>query len=538
VAKAPGKSDRKGRKGRSAAAELAPAAGWRRAGPLVAAGAILAIYLLLSVLLVWDYGPVDDAFITFRYAHHLAEGKGLTFNPGDRVEGYSSLSWTLGLALGDALGLDLPDLSRALGLVLGAGTLLLLLLASWAGPRARYVAAGLFAVWLPGAYHFLNGLETALAAFLVTALVAVPASTPKRRLAHHAAGAVLVLTRPEGFLAVLLWALSSWLSDRRSRPRHEAGVALTAAVFFLGQTAFRWLYHGDWIANSARAKLLPLALTLPKGLADLGRFAFEGAGYSTLALLALAAFFLGRTLRELRAGCWFLALFGAALASSGGDSFPLWRFYVPLAPVLFLCAAQGLDLWLGGRKTAAPRRTSSRRASLALAAAALLVALCLPYGGFLLGMKREAAWRDQWIAIGKSLAAHMPPGTTIALCPVGALPFYSKLPTLDMLGLNDRHIARVRPDRRYYYPGHHRHDAGYILSRQPDLILLANGPVVPQPMGFAWPAVRPYERDFTYHPRFRTEYRLIHVPLEPRYFVQLFARREFLEKSGDLPGVL
>ena len=518
------KRDRKERRGRGAAAA-------RPAGRLTAvltAAAILALYFLASYLLVWDLGPVDDAFITFRYAHHLAAGEGLAFNPGERVEGYSSLSWTLLLALGDALGLDLPDLSRALGLALGAGTLLLLLLASLARPRARLLSAGLLAVWLPGVYHFLNGLETALTAFLVTALVAV-----RKRLIHHMAGALLVLTRPEGLLAVLLWALASWLADRRSRPRHEMGVALTAAAVFLGQTAFRWLYHGDWMANSARAKLLPLAMALPRGLADLGRFAFEGAGYGTLALLALAGFLLGRTFRELRAACWFLALFGAALASSGGDSFPLWRFYVPLAPVLFLCAAQGLDLLLSGRKTAA-----LRRASLAFAALALVVALLIPYGRFLQGMQREAVWRDQWIATGKGLSEVMPPGTSIALCPVGALPFHSGLPVVDMLGLNDRHIARVRPDRRYYYPGHHRHDAGYVLSRQPDLVMLANGPVVREPTDFPWRAVREYERDLAHHPRFRAEYRLIHVPLEPPYFVQLFARRDFLEKAGNLPGVL
>ncbi len=483
--------------------------------------AILALYFLVSFLLVWDLGPVDDAFITFRYAHHLAAGEGLSFNAGERVEGYSSLSWTLLLALGDALGLDLPDLSRVLGLALGAGTLLLLLLASWARPRARLLSAGLLAVWLPGVYHFLNGLETALTAFLVTALVAV-----KRPVIHHMAGALLVLTRPEGFLAVLLWALASWLADRRTRPRHEMGVALTATAVFLGQTAFRWLYHGDWVANSARAKLLPLTMALPKGLADLGRFAFEGAGYGTLAALAIAAFLLGRTLRDLRPACWFLALFGVALASSGGDSFPLWRFYVPLAPVLFLCAAQGLDLLL------------RHRAALAFAALALVTTLLIPYGRFLQGMQREAFWREQWIAIGKGLSEVMPPGTTIALGPVGAVPFHSGLPVVDMLGLNDRHIARVRPDRSYYYPGHHRHDAGYVLSRQPDLVMLANGPVVREPMDFPWRSVREYERDLAYHPRFRAEYRLIHVPLEPPYFVQLFARRDFLEKAGNLPGVL
>ena len=34
--------------------------------------------------------PTDDAFISFRYARNLLEGHSLIFNPGERVEGYSS----------------------------------------------------------------------------------------------------------------------------------------------------------------------------------------------------------------------------------------------------------------------------------------------------------------------------------------------------------------------------------------------------------------------------------------------------------------
>ena len=48
----------------------------------------------------------DDAYISFRYARHLAEGAGLRFNPGESppVEGYSNFLWTLWLALGELAG--------------------------------------------------------------------------------------------------------------------------------------------------------------------------------------------------------------------------------------------------------------------------------------------------------------------------------------------------------------------------------------------------------------------------------------------------
>ena len=35
----------------------------------------------------------DDALITLRYAERLLDGHGLTWNDGERVEGYSNLLW-------------------------------------------------------------------------------------------------------------------------------------------------------------------------------------------------------------------------------------------------------------------------------------------------------------------------------------------------------------------------------------------------------------------------------------------------------------
>jgi hypothetical protein len=45
----------------------------------------------------------DDAYISFRYAQNLVEGHGLVYNPGERVQGYSNLLYTLLSALGIAL---------------------------------------------------------------------------------------------------------------------------------------------------------------------------------------------------------------------------------------------------------------------------------------------------------------------------------------------------------------------------------------------------------------------------------------------------
>ena len=40
----------------------------------------------------WD--AVDDAYISYVYAQNAILGHGLTFNPSERVEGFSNFLWT------------------------------------------------------------------------------------------------------------------------------------------------------------------------------------------------------------------------------------------------------------------------------------------------------------------------------------------------------------------------------------------------------------------------------------------------------------
>ena len=41
----------------------------------------------------------DDAMISMRFADNLAAGHGLVWNPGEYVQGYTNLGWTLWMAL-------------------------------------------------------------------------------------------------------------------------------------------------------------------------------------------------------------------------------------------------------------------------------------------------------------------------------------------------------------------------------------------------------------------------------------------------------
>jgi len=78
---------------------------------IVAAAAIASAWMAVY--------QVDDAFIVYRYADHLAHGHGFVFNEGERVEGVTCFLWTVALAPWALSGLDLarvaPVLTAACG---------------------------------------------------------------------------------------------------------------------------------------------------------------------------------------------------------------------------------------------------------------------------------------------------------------------------------------------------------------------------------------------------------------------------------------
>lgn len=199
----------------------------------------------------------DDAFISFRYARHLVDGQGLVFNPGEHVEGFTNLSWTLWTAAGMWLGVAPETWSVVWGMACHAATLLLLLhlhrrLSSGGLPVALLV----FAVHPDAAVWATSGLETSLFSLLVLATFCL--ALAKRPAAAGAIAALAALTRPEGmlFAAVFGGGLMA-LSDRRLR----AGAAFAAAfaLLWLPATAWRVSYFGHFFPNTYYAKSGDLA---------------------------------------------------------------------------------------------------------------------------------------------------------------------------------------------------------------------------------------------------------------------------------------
>ena len=126
------------------------------------------------------FGMFDDAMISMRYAWNFSHGEGLVWNPGERIEGYTNLLWTLVMSVFTGL---LDKVSAVLAMqILGVLIVLACALMTWklavrAGvelPAGESMALGAAAVAITLTYyplsHFtLTGMETGLLTLLVAA---------------------------------------------------------------------------------------------------------------------------------------------------------------------------------------------------------------------------------------------------------------------------------------------------------------------------------------------------------------------------------
>lgn len=467
------------------AAIAAMLAGDRRA-PIWAVAVAAGTGVLLLHLAYFQFYQADDAFISFRYAQNWAEGLGPLWNEGERVDGYTNFLWTALLAVAAKAGLPLPETAGWAGFAAAIGTFWVvgLIGARWPDPSRAgamrwlpvvtvllLAANGAFVTWT------YAGLETVCFAFLVLlgAWLHLREDSGDSTLPLSAVVLLLAsLTRPEGVLFVAITGLFKaygwWRAGRT--PAGAVWLATWAAVFAVPYAvyfAWHWSYYDHPFPNSYYAKVGSGMDQYERGLGYVGKFSREyGALVALFVPVAVAAY------RErLRASLYLLTLLAAwtgYVVYVGGDTLVQNRMFVPILPVLYLLAAAGaLSL------VDAVHRQAGSAAARALAAGGLVIALAvtLQPSVFREYLPTERASMDSRVAIGKWLHDNVPADQTIAVTAAGAIPYYSELPTIDMLGINDRHIAHVDADLGFFPAGHEKYDSDYLLERAPELILIS-----------------------------------------------------------------
>jgi hypothetical protein len=192
------------------------------------------------------------------------------------------------------------------------------------------------------------------------------------------------------------------------------------------------------------------------------------------------------------------------------------RFVVPSLPVLWVLAALGAGRLcrrgLAVRPWLAARPGLAAGAVIASAAIAALLANPTLAAREWLDPRQPTMHRDDNANnynFALYLREHTHPSTTLGAHWGGVPVYFSGRRAIDVLGKNDRHIAKLEVDR--FFPGHSKWDWDYVLTqKRPDVL-------------------RAPSRGLGSHPDFRRDY----VRVRTDQGVSFFMRRAALDKLTD-----
>jgi hypothetical protein len=419
----------------------------------------LAAALLLAAALMWPlHGYLtDDTFIHLQYARNLAEGRGLVFNPGERVYGCTSPLWVTLLADGIALGFDGLRVARVLGALATLWSVALFLQLMRRNLKTPAVRAAATVAWAGHAWMLrwsMSGMETPLVVALTLAgFVAFTEGREwgARPVRTGALWALAALTRPEAALLLVLWGAFLLVdADSRAGLRRLVFGALPPLLIYGSWLLFAGFYFGSFLPQTLVAKAAGPA-GLGAHLENLWRqVRIMGATDGVMAGVLVAALVVGRravwtwrpaTQRAQRLLPWAWIVAVPLLYVARGVPV-LSRYLLPLLPVLSWLAWRAGECW----SLAAPAASTSpptpravrRTVVLGAALAAIVLAQNLAvYHGMVLPQVRSfsTGLQQSLIPMGRWLAQRTPAGSTVATPDIGALGYFGRRRVIDLGGL-------------------------------------------------------------------------------------------------------
>ena len=428
--------------------------------------------LMSAHWLIYSPYTIDDAFISYRYAENLAGGAGLVYNPGERVEGYTNFLWVVLLSVGHSAGLATPMCAKVLGFALSLGSVVFVYLLTCRAEKANNLAGGLAALLLASSGLFAasgaDGLETQLlTALMLCGLYLHLGETgdargfPWSALLFLAAG----LARPDGCLFFGAVVLDRLLLRRVKLHSYDAVMVFLVVAGGLIYFLWRYHYYGHLWPNTFYAKEFATGALTNRGLHRFGAFVWH-LGISGLPLLVVWA-----TMCKPGRGHVLIVLVIVSrliFAVPSGGAWMGWeyhRFFLPTVPLIYVLAGMGLAEMV--RRSQSQSSSWRRKVAVILAACALGGNMWVSLESILPGRYAYAEGLARaHIRLGHWLKENAPADSVLACGDAGALPYYSGLKTIDILGLNDDHIAHLEGG---FYG---KLDPEYILARRPDFVVV------------------------------------------------------------------
>ncbi|GEM_PF-6089067 len=426
----------------------------------------LTIFLGINQLSQYFSQTAEDAYILFRYAENFGSGHGIVSFPGGPTEeGASSLSLLLLLGLGQKLGWSVPLLSKSLGVLslLGCASLLYI----WGRHAVRntssFMGAGLFVLFAASASSFLPiemslwssaGLETLPTAFIFLFLAFAIWKAGEEDGRSWIWAAVLLAfiganTRPEGALyALATFPLILLLRWTRGVPLPKAFLSLLPPIGLLTLLEsfvllLKFIYFGSIWSNPTFVKLSVSSFLDPSSyllsfLQERGPlfwvyFVIQLAGL-LLALLPLLRRHLNELDRAFLLSWAFVLMQVFVVYYTGGDYMAFHRFLVPALPTL-----AAATIFFSLRLRPKLRHPSLIIFPLLLGGTGLQFSA--PSLDYFSGIMSELHPPRSARAVKKLLQAK-DQDRPYAISECGYIPYHAHGPFIDLMGLNNKIIAR------------------------------------------------------------------------------------------------
>ncbi|MCE9499792.1 MAG: hypothetical protein K8R21_04740 [Leptospira sp.] len=419
----------------------------------------------------------DDAYISFRYAENLINGHGLVFNIGEYVEGYSNFLWILMIAGGMKLGVA-PEASAILiSIFCAAGTVGVITFFAFKTSKneifeysAMYPAilfTGIGNYWI---WTFGGGLEPILFSFLNTAAILYFAAYSKsdltnRRLFFLSILCFLIaLTRPEGVMTFVYFSLAVLFIQRDQKIINKVLWFGLPFIFLFGiYLVWKISYFGDLIPNTFYAKVEMSGNQVLNGAKYCLKFF---AAYSIITIFLFPAVWIHtQKMRYNYLIVGFIIMYTGFVIVVGGDFMFAFRLYVPIAPLLAVLAFNGIEAVFNGNLLF------------------MVIGVTTIFSTTQSRFHPEFKWEiEKYTTVnhgekaGKFIAKNFPANAKIAVTAAGAIPYFSKLYTIDMLGLTNREIAQNgMTDIQSDITGHLKYNIPIVIQKRPEIIYFGDG---------------------------------------------------------------
>jgi hypothetical protein len=459
-----------------------------------AACAGLVIFYFFNVLTFFDYTQ-DDPGITFRYGANLFDGKGLVYNGGDRVEGYSNFGFVVLMGLVCKL-LSFLDhyryyvIAAAKFINLAAGLATLFFCYRFSRDflkKERYIALlTAFLVAANGAFviNVSSPMETATYSLLLM-MVMFFLSRYQRDIGAPMTG-VLVL----GFV-FSIWRIDApvlvagfflaFLLARRFRVQRRDWLLLVGwLALYGGYTAFRLLYFGQLLNNPFYAKVAP-GMDVPILLSYTDQY-FMCLGDNSFLFLVIFLLAVALDYERYLLPLVLIATQWAYIAVVNGDWMPGFRFWAPLTPCMAFLLVGAIDQPFKGMSA----RLQSVLKTLLIAAVAFWWAAGArniyelggykPYRFFNNFRTMSLVSMNPYWPTARWLEGHAQSNTVIAVQEGGFIPFLTNLKAIESYGLCNKELTRVPGNRgklglkvtwQLDDPG-----TRWIINQKPDFLII------------------------------------------------------------------